>query len=137
MKPSSAISPLLGLLVCITGLAVAGCSSVGVPGSARYFSNQPKGEPYFRVSAGLGAPTIAVRKPDGKWTKARTMKKLGANDPLIASTPGLAELVENAYQVDDYAFMEFRADAKDHGQPLPSRYFLYPGGFAYLVSPKS
>lgn len=106
-----------------------------MPGSARYFSNQPNGEPFFRVSSGLGAPAIAVRRPDGKWTKARGMKRLGPDDPLIAGTPGLAELVESAYRVDDYAFIEFRADAKDRGHPLPSRYFLYPGGFAYPVKP--
>ena len=128
--------PVLFAPLCAGSIALlilSGCSALEVPGSGRSFSNQPNGDPFFRIGSGLGAPTMAVRKPDGKWTKPRAMKSIGPQDPPFNTTPGLAEMVKSAYRVDDYAFLEFKADARDHGQPLPSRYFLYPGGFAYPV----
>jgi hypothetical protein len=106
-----------------------------MPGSAKYYSNQPGGAPFFKVVSGLGGQGLSVVKPDGKWTPAHTMKPLGPNDPPLSTTPGLAALVKSAHRVDDYAFLEFKPDATVHGQPVPSRYFLYPGGFAYPVSP--
>jgi hypothetical protein len=61
------------------------------------------------------------------------MKPVGPQDPPLSTTPGLAALVDSAHRVDDYVFIEFKPTAKDHGQPLPSKYFLLPGGFAYPV----
>ncbi len=63
------------------------------------------------------------------------MKALGPSDPPLSTTPGLAAIVESAHRVDDYVFLEFKPDAKVHGQPVPSKFFLLPGGFAYLVLP--
>jgi hypothetical protein len=116
-------------------LALAGCSSLEMPGSAKYFSNQPGGMPFFKVASGLGGPTLAVQKGDGTWTKPRPMKPIGQNEPPLSTTPGLSKLVENAHRVDDYVFLEFTPTAKLHGQPVPSHYFLLPGGFAYPVEP--
>ncbi len=123
------------LFVILGALALPGCSSLEMPGSARYFSNQPGGLPFFKVASGLGGPTLAVQKPDGKWTAPHAMKSLGANQPPLSTTPGLADITESAHRVDDYIFLEFKADAKLHDQPVPSRYFLLPGGFAYPVQP--
>jgi hypothetical protein len=123
-----ALAPLV-----LAALVLTGCSSLEMPGTARYFSNQPGGLPFFKVASGIGGPTLAVQKPGNKWTKPRTMKPIGPNDPPLSTTPGLAAIVESAHRVDDYAFIEFKPSAKLHGQPLPSPYFLLPGGFAYLV----
>ncbi len=125
----------LSALLALLALACSGCSSLEMPGTARTFSNQPGGPPFFRVASGLGGPVMAVRKPDGGWTPARRLKPLGPNDPPLSTTPGLIAMVENAHRLDDYVFLEFKPDAKVNGQPLPSRYFLQPGGFAYLVKP--
>jgi hypothetical protein len=114
-------------------LACGGCSSVEMPGSARYFSNQPGGMPFFKVAAGMGTPTLSVQQPDGKWSRPRMMKPLGANNPPLSTTPGLSAIVESAHRIDDYVFLEFKPDAKVHGQPVPSKFFLLPGGFAYVV----
>jgi hypothetical protein len=124
---------LFGFLPLIV-LALTGCSAIEMPGSARYFSNQPGGLPFFKVASGVGGPTLAVRKIDGKWTKPHLMKTLGPSDPPMSTTPGLAAIVDSAHKVDDYVFIEFRKDAKVHGQPVPSKFFLLPGGFAYLVT---
>lgn len=125
----------LFVLPALLLLALAGCSSSGLPGSARYFSNQPDGPAFFRVTSGLGNPALAVRTPDGKWTKAHEMEPIGPNDPPLSTTPGLAALVKSGHRVDDYAFLEFKPGATANGHPVPSRYFLFPGGFAYPVSP--
>ena len=105
-----------------------------MPGTAKYYSNQPGGTPFFKVVPGLGGPGLSVMKPDGKWTPAHTMKPLSPTEPPLSTTPGLAELVQTAHRVDDYAFLEFKAGATAQGRPVPSRYFLFPGGFAYPVS---
>ncbi len=123
--------------LALAALALAACSSIEMPGSARYFSNQPGGLPFFKVTSGLGAPALSVQKPDGKWTPPHAMKPLGSNEPPLSTTPGLAALVESAHKIDEYVFLEFKPDAKVHGQPVPSKFFLLPGGFAYIVpSPK-
>jgi hypothetical protein len=131
--------PLATLALAFTfaaaALTVTGCSSLEMPGSARYFSNQPGGMPFFKVASGLGGPTLSVQKDDGTWTRPRPMKPVGRNEPPLSTTPGLSQLVENAHRVDDYVFLEFTATAKLHGQPVPSHYFLLPGGFAYPVEP--
>ena len=114
---------------------MAGCSSLEMPGTARYFANQPGGTAFLRVAAGAGAPTIAVRQPDGKWTRPRAMKPVRTDEPPLSTTPGLAPLVASAHRVDTYVFLEFKRDATFRGQPVPSRYFLLPGGFAYPVKP--
>lgn len=74
-------------------------------------------------------------EPTGTFTEARPMTRLGRDEPPLSTTPGLAEIVETAYRVDDYIFLEFTADAKYQGKPAPSRFFLLPGGFAYEVDP--
>ena len=104
-----------------------------MPGSARYFANQPGGLPFFRIASGFGGPTLSVWSPEGKWTRPRAMKTAGPNDPPFNATPGLFAMVESAHSIDDYVFIEFNPNAKSQGQPLPSRYFLYPGGFAYPI----
>lgn len=116
--------------------ATVGCSSVELPGSARYFSNQPGGEALFKVAFSPGGPTLSARTPDGKWTPPRALKPLRTNEPPLSTTPGLAAMVKSAHSVDDYVFMEFQPDAKVGGRSVPSRYFLLPGGFAYTVSPR-
>ena len=121
--------------LALSALVLTACSSIEMPGTARYFSNQPGGLPFFKVSSGLGGPALAVSKPDGSWTKPNVMKPLGPQEPPLSTTPGLAAIAESAHKVDEYVFLEFKPDAKVHGQPLPSRYFLVPGGFAYLVEP--
>jgi len=123
------------LFAAILGLALAGCSALEMPGSARYFSNQPGGLPFLKIGASPGGPTLAVMNPDGSWSKPRVMKPVRADQPPISTTPGLAALVENAHRIDDYVFLEFKPDAQLHGRPLPSRYFLLPGGFAYPSQP--
>lgn len=125
----------LGALALALTLVTTACSSLEMPGSARYFSNQPGGLPFFRIASGVGGPTLAAQKPDGKWTKPRLMKTLGPGEPPLSTTPGLAEIVESAHKVDNFVFLEFKPDARLHGQPAPSRYFLLPGGFAYPVQP--
>ncbi len=97
----------------------------------------PAGLPFFKVVSGLGGPALAVKKPDGKWTPPHVMKPLGPNDPPLSTTPGLTNLVESAHRVDDYVFLEFKPDAKVHGDPVPSKFFLLPGGFAYQVEPSA
>lgn len=121
--------------LALAAFALAGCSSIEMPGSARYFSNQPGGLPLFKVSSGVGGPALAVQKPDGKWTHPHEMKSLGPGEPPLSTTPGLAAIVESAHRVDDYVFLEFKPNAKVHDQPVPSKFFLLPGGFAYLVPP--
>jgi hypothetical protein len=125
------------LLLTIAAFATAGCSSLEMPGSARYFSNQPGGLPFFKVSSGLGGPALAVQKSDGTWSKPHAMKPIGPGEPPLSTTPGLPELVESAHKVDNFVLLEFKANAKLHGQPVPSHYFLLPGGFAYLVQPNA
>ena len=114
---------------------LAACSSLEMPASARYFSNQPGGLPIFKVSSGLGGPALDVAKPDGGRTNSRQMNAVRAQEPPLSATPGLAEIAESAHRVDEYVFIEFKAGARVHGQPLPSQFFLLPGGFAYLVQP--
>ena len=123
--------------LALTAFVFAGCSSLEMPGTARYFSNQPGGLPVFKVASGIGGPTLSAQKPDGKWTPPHVMKALGPNEPPLSTTPGLAQLVESAHRVDDYVFLEFKPDAKVHGQPVPSKFFLLPGGFAYQVTPQN
>ncbi len=122
------------LSLLLAALFLSGCSTVELPGTARYFSNQPNGAPFFRVTTGVGGSALSVIKPDGKWTKGHPMKPIGISEPPLSTVPGLAELVKSAYSVDDYAFLHFRSDATVGGRPVPSLYFLYPGGFAYPVS---
>ncbi len=125
--------PLLPLALLV--LTLAGCQSMEMPGSARYFSNQPDGQPFFKVTSGMGSMSMAVLEPGGTWTPPRAMKAIGTNDPPLSTVPGLAAMVQSAYRVDDYVFLELRADAQAQGKPVPSRYFLLPGGFAYPVQP--
>jgi hypothetical protein len=123
------------LFAALVILALAGCSALETPGSAQYFSNQPGGLPFLKVGSSMGGPTLAVLKPDGAWSKPRVMKPVRTDEPPLSTTPGLAALVENAHRIDDYVFLEFKRDAQLHGRPLPSRYFLLPGGFAYPSQP--
>ena len=134
MKRPSVLSAAR-LLALLGALSLAACSSLEMPGTARYYSNQPGGPAFFKIGSGLGGPTLSARKDDSKWTKPRPMKALGPGDPPLSTTPGLAEIVESAHQVDTFIFLEFKPDAKLHGQPVASRYFLLPGGFAYPVQP--
>lgn len=115
-------------------LALAACSTVELPGTAKYFSNLPNGDPFFKIATGVGGSSLSVLKPNGKWTKPHAMKPIGPDDAPLSTTPGLAELVKAAYSVDDYAFLQFKHGATVGGRPVPSDYFLYPGGFAYPVS---
>lgn len=126
--------PRLLFAVLVT-FALAGCSALETPGAARYFSNHPGGLPFLKIGSGMRGPTLAVLEPDGTWSKPRVMKPVRADQPPISTTPGLAALVENAHRIDDYVFLEFKPDAKLHDRPLPSRYFLLPGGFAYPSQP--
>ncbi len=135
MKSPLASFPSRFVLLAAFTLVLVNCSSIEVPGSARYFSNQPGGAPFFKVASGVGGPSMAVQKDDGKWGRPHAMKPVGLQEPPLSTTPGLAALVKSAYRVDRFVFLEFRPDAKDHGRPLPSKYFLLPGGFAYVVPP--
>jgi hypothetical protein len=123
------------VFLAFAAFALVGCSSIEMPGSARYFSNQPGGLPIFKIGAGLGGPTLSAQKDGGKWTHPRMMKPVGPGEPPLSTTPGLTAIVKSAHRVDDYVFIEFKSDAKVHDQPVPSKFFLLPGGFAYLVSP--
>jgi len=124
-------------LLALATLALAGCSSVDLPGSALYLSNKPGGQPFLRFEPGLGAPTLAIY--DGtQWTPARKMEVLRLDEPPVTFTPGLAPLLKSAYRIDSYLLFVFKPGSKVHGQPLPSQYFLNPGGFAYVVpAPKA
>jgi hypothetical protein len=124
-------------LLAIAPLLLAGCSSLDLPGSTTYFSNKPDGPPFLKLSSGISAPMLAIY--DGtQWTPERKMEVLKLTEPPITFTPGLAGILKSAYRIDSYIFMIFKPDAKVHGQPLPSRYFLQPGGFAYVVpAPKA
>jgi hypothetical protein len=124
---------LLSLAVVL--LALAGCSTLETPGSAKYFANRPGGLPFLKIASSMRGPTLAVLGPDGTWSKPRVMKSVRADQPPLSTTPGLAPLVENAHRIDEYVFLEFKPGAQVHGRPLPSRYFLLPGGFAYPSEP--
>jgi hypothetical protein len=123
----------LSAFLALMALALAGCSSIEMPGSARYFANQPGGQPLFRVASGPTGPTLSAVGPDGKWTKARVMKTVRSDEAPFNTTPGLAAMVESAHRIDNFVFLEFKPTAKVGGKPVPSRYFLLPGGFAYVV----
>jgi hypothetical protein len=119
--------------LAFAALVLTGCSTLEMPGSTTYFANQPGGQPFFKVSSGLGAPSLAVRDYGGKWTKSQKMEPLKPTDPPLSTTPGLAVMVESGYSIDSYAFLKFKPGSTASGKPVPSLYFLYPGGFAYPV----
>jgi hypothetical protein len=120
------------LLLAFAPLLLAGCASLDLPGSTTYFANKPNGTPFLRLTSGVGAPQLAVY--DGvQWTPSRKMETLKLDQPPITLTPGLAPILKSAYRIDSYMFFVFKPDAKVGGKALPSRYFLEPGGFAYVV----
>ena len=125
---------ILSPAVLLAVVLLAGCKSLDMPGSAMYLANRPNGTPFLKVSSGMGAPTLSLF--DGsQWTPPRKMEDVPLTEPAITVTPGLANLLTRAYRIDSYLLLEFKPDAKVRGQALPSRYFLQPGGFAYVVPP--
>lgn len=135
-KEATDMRRLLSLLA-LGAFALAGCSSVELPGSALYLANKPGGPAFLKFSPGIGAPTLAVY--DGaQWTPPRKMDVMKLDEPPITFTPGLTPLLRAAYRVDSYMLYVFKPDAKVRGETLPSQYFLNPGGFAYPVpAPKA
>ncbi|MGH8046826.1 MAG: hypothetical protein ACREKL_06235 [Chthoniobacterales bacterium] len=125
-------------LLAIAPLLLAGCSSLELPGSATYFANSPNGEPFFKVTSGMGTPKMAVSGGGGVWTPAEKMEPLKLTEPPVTLTPGLSDILQSAYRIDSYLFFTFKPGARVSGKFLPSRYFLQPGGFAYPVpAPKA
>jgi len=118
----------------LTALALVGCSSVTLPGgTTRYFSNAPGGAPFFRVSSGVGGDSLEVQTAPGQWSHPHKMEPVKASEPPLSTTPGLAPIVKTALRVDNFIFIEFKPTAKLDNKPLPTPYFLLPGGFAYRV----
>jgi hypothetical protein len=124
-------------LLALVLLVLTGCSSMQMPGSALYLANRPDGDPFLRVTSGLGGPMLAVNE-GATWTPPKKMEPMKLTEPPITLTPGLADILKAAYRIDSYQFLEFKPDAVVAGKTLPSRYYLMPGGFAYVVpAPKA
>jgi len=81
----------------------------------------------------MGGDSLTVQTAPGQWSKPHKMEPLKPSDPPLSTTPGLAPIVKSALRVDNFIFIEFKPTAKLDGKPLPTPYFLLPGGFAYLV----
>lgn len=123
-------------LLVFFAMALGGCAGVGSMsggGISGYYANHPEGTARFRITQSMSGYEMAARDGDG-WTKGRKLERLSTDDDALKRLPWLLDIIEAAYGVDGFAFIQFKQGATVGGDSLPTRYFLAPGGWAYRVA---